>query len=169
LQEIMTAVAQTDQARYNYERIFTRKGPPQGMTSERFLEVSIRLRERLRQEAERTGQFGDDLFVHGSRAQGTAAPDADLDMGIRVSVEQFQRLVRDRLARVRPAGDKWATLQEAIRHAGEAGISGIRKEIQKLINEELRLGFLKGVQITVIREGGPFDQGPFIPLPGGPS
>jgi Fe2+ transport system protein FeoA len=29
------------------------------------------------------------------------------------------------------------------------------------------LGFTKGVQITLIRKAGPFDQGPFIPLPGG--
>ena len=65
-------------------------------------------------------------------------------------------------------GDKWETLQEAARrgrlHAGEAGISGIRKEIQRLINEKMNLGFAKGVQITLIREAGPFDQGPFIPL-----
>jgi hypothetical protein len=29
----------------------------------------------------------------------------------------------------------------------------------------MNLGFAKGVQVTVIREAGPFDQGPFIPLP----
>ena len=78
------------------------------------------------------------------------------------------RHFQDRLARVTPGSDKWETLREAIRqgrlHAGEAGISGIRKEIQRLINEEMNLGFAKGVQITVICEEGPFDQGPFIPL-----
>ena len=47
-------------------------------------------------------------------------------------------------------------------HSGEAGISGIRKEIQRLINEEMGLDFTKGVQVTVIREAGPFDEGPFI-------
>ena len=40
----------------------------------------------------------------------------------------------------------------------------LHKEIQRLINEEMNLGFSKGVQVTVIREAGPFDQGPFIPL-----
>ncbi len=161
-------VAETRKARYNYERIFVEKGPPQGMTEEQFQLVSDRLRDRLRQEAARTGDLGDDLFIHGSRASGTAAPDADLDIGIRVSAERFDQLIQDRLLRVREGGDKWKTLQEAVRqgrlHAGEAGISGIRKEIQRLINEAMNLGFAKGVQVTVIREAGPFDQGPFIPL-----
>jgi hypothetical protein len=166
----MKPIAETEEARYNYDRVFTKKGPPQGMTEEQFLQVSARLRERLRQEAGRTGELGDDLFVHGSRARGSASPDADLDIGIRVSPGQFHRLIQDRLARVKAGGDKWETLQEAIRqgrlHAGEAGISGVRKEIQRLVNEEMGLGFAKGVQVTVIREAGPFDQGPFISLAG---
>jgi hypothetical protein len=134
----MKPFAETRQARYNYDRIFVKQGPPQGMTEEQFQQVSDRLRERLKQEAGRTGYFGDDIFVHGSRGSGIAADDADLDIGIRVSAESFDQ--------------------------GEAGISGIRKEIQRLINEEMNLGFGKGVQVTVIREAGPFDQGPFIPL-----
>jgi hypothetical protein len=167
----MKPVAETDRARYNYDRIFTKKGPPQGMTEGQFQQMSARLRERLRQEMWRTGDLGGDLFVHGSRARGTASPEADLDIGIRVSAERFGHLLEERLARVKEGGDKWETLQEAIRqgrlHAGEAGISGIRKEIQRLVNEEMNLGFAKGVQLTVIREAGPFDQGPFIPLRGG--
>jgi len=138
------------------------------MTEEQFEEVSVRLRARLRQEAERTGDFGEDIFVHGSRGRGTAAPDADLDIGIRVSVERFEQLVRERLLRVKEGRDKWKTLQRAIEqgrlHQGEAGISGLSREIQRLINEEMGLGFAKGVQVTVIHESGPFDQGPFIPL-----
>jgi len=138
------------------------------MTEEQFQQVSDRLRERLKQEAGRTGDLGEEIFVHGSRGRGTAASAADLDIGIRVSAERFDQLIQDRLTRVRQGGDKWETLQEAVRqgrlHAGEAGISGIRKEIQRLINEEMNLGFAKGVQVTVICEAGPFDQGPFIPL-----
>ena len=164
------AIAETDQARYNYDRILPKKGPPQGMTEEQFQQASARLRERLRQEVERTGDLGDDLFVHGSRGRGTASPDADLDIGIQSFRRMFRSMIQDRLARVKPGGDKWETLQqEAIRqgrvHAGEAGISGLRKEIQWLINEEMDLGFSKGVQMAdLIREAGPFDQGPFIPL-----
>ena len=164
----MKPVAETRQDRYNYQRIFVRHGPPQGMTEEQFREMSVRLRRRVKEEQARIGDLGDDFFVHGSRGSGTASADADLDIGIRVSGERFDQLIQERVARVRPGSDKWETLQEAVRqgrlHAGEAGISGIRKEIQRLINEEMNLGFAKGVQIMVIREAGPFDQGPFIPF-----
>lgn len=164
----MKPVAETKEARYNYERIFAKQGPPQGMTEEQFQQLSIRLRGRLKQEAERTGDLGNDIFVHGSRARGTAASDADLDIGIRVSSERFDQLIQDRLATVKVRGDKWKTLQRALElgrlHQGEAGISGISKEMQRFVNNELGLGFTKGVQVAVIREAGPFDQGPFILL-----
>ena len=167
----MKPVADTREARYNYERIFAKEGPPQGMTKEQFQQVSERLRERLKQEAVRTGDLGNDIFVHGSRGRGTAASDADLDIGIRVSDDRFEQLVQGRLASVKEGGDKWKTLQRALErgrlHQGEAGISGVSREIQRLINEEMGLGFTKGVQVTVIREAGPFDEGPFIPLPRG--
>lgn len=166
----MKPVAETKEARYNYERIFTKQGPPQGMTEEQFQEVSDQLRRRLKQEAGRTGDLGDDIFVHGSRGRGTAAPEADLDIGIRVSAARFDQLIGDKLVRVKQGGDKWETLKRALErgrlHQGEAGISGVSREIQRLINEEMDLGFTKGVQVTVIREAGPFDQGPFIPLRG---
>jgi len=167
----MKAIAETKEARYNYERIFVRQGPPQGMTEEQFQQLSDRLRERLKQEAGRTSNLGEDIFVHGSRGRGDAASDADLDIGIRLSTERFDQLIRDRLKTVRVGGDKWKTLQRSLErgrlHQGEAGISGISREIQRLVNEEMGLAFTKGVQITVIREAGPFDQGPFIPLRGG--
>jgi predicted nucleotidyltransferase len=138
------------------------------MTEEQFEQMSRLLRERLSQEAERVGVLGDDIFVHGSRAKGTASQESDLDIGIRVSAEQFNQLLREKLSRVNQGSDRWKTLQEAERrgrlHAGEAGLSGIRKEIQRLVNERMNLGFAKGVQITVIREAGPFDRGPFIGL-----
>jgi hypothetical protein len=140
------------------------------MTEQQFQAISRALRKRLKKEAYRTGDLGDDLFVHGSRAIGAAASDADLDIGIRVTSEKFEQLIRVRLVRTSSKTDRYETLQEALHHgrlhAGEAGISGIRKEIQRLVNVEMRLAFEKGVQVTVIRERGPFDQGPFIPLPG---
>lgn len=137
------------------------------MSEEQFQEVSTRLGERLKQEAGRTGDLGDDIFVHGSRGSGIAATDADLDIGIRVSAGRFDQLIRERLARVAGGGDRCKTLQRAIQqgrlHQGEAGISGVSREVQRLINEEMGLGFTKGVQVTIIREAGPFDQGPFLP------
>lgn len=131
------------------------------MSEKQFQQLSDVLRARLKQEAGRTGDLGSDIFVHGSRSRGAAAADADLDIGIRIAGERFEQLIQDKLARVREGGDKWKTLHEALQHgrlhAGEAGISGIRKEIQRLINDQMCLGFAKGVQVTVIREAGPFD------------
>jgi hypothetical protein len=164
----LISVAETGKARYNYQRIFVKKGPPQGMTEEQFRQVSNRLRERLKEEADRTGDLGNDIFVHGSRGRGTAAADADLDIGIRVSGQRFDQLVQLRLDNVKIGGDKWRTLQMALErgrlHQGEVGVSGVSREIQRLINEEMGLAFAKGVQVSVIREAGPFDEGPFIPL-----
>src|SRR5207244_6742823 len=107
---IMKSVDETKQASYNYERNITKQGPPQGMTEEQFQRMSDRLRGRLKQEAGRTGDLGDDIFVHGSRGRGTAAPEADLDIGIRVSAERFEQLVQARLASVKKGGDKGTTL-----------------------------------------------------------
>ena len=167
----MKAAAETKKAGYNYQRNFVKQGLPQGMTQEQFQHLSDRLRQRLRQEAGRTGDLGGDIFVHGSRGRGTAASDADLDIGIRVSAERSDQLIQVRLGRGLQeevtSGQRCRKQFTGGLHAGEAGISGIRKEIQRLVNEEMNLGFAKGVQVTVIREGGPFDQGPFIPLPKG--
>src|SRR5262249_13153482 len=107
---IMKPVADTKEARYNYDRIFTEPGPPEGMTEEQFEQLSGRLRKRLQEEASRTGDLGDDLFVHGSRGRGDAAPEADLDIGIRVSAERFDQLLQARLTTVKVGGDKWKTL-----------------------------------------------------------
>ncbi len=129
----MKPVAASARARYNYDNIFTKPGPLQGMTEEQFQLVSLRLRERLRQEAGRIGDLGDDLFVHGSRGRGTAEPDADLDIGIRVSADRFEQMLLERLTRVKPGGDRWDTLQRARErgrlHQGEVGISGISREL----------------------------------------
>ena len=69
-------------------------GPPQGMTEEQFQRLSDFLRTRLKKEAHRTGDLGDDIFVHGSRWRGTVAEGADLDIGIRVSAERFDQLIK---------------------------------------------------------------------------
>ena len=93
----MRPVAESEKARYNYDRIFVKPGPPQGLTEEQFQEMSDVLRKRLQEDSSRTGDFGGDIFIHGSRASYTAIADADLDIGIRVSEESFHRLIQERL------------------------------------------------------------------------
>ena len=163
----MNRIVQSNEERYNYNRIFTKTGPPQGMNEEQFQELSVRIRSLFKEVEERTGQLGDDIFVHGSRASQTAAPDSDLDIGIRVSEVRFAELIELRFERVTVGSDRWDTLQTARErgrlHSGEAGVSGVRREMIRLIKDVMILGFAT-VQISVIREGGMFDRGPFVPL-----
>lgn len=131
---------------------------PAGLTGEAFSSASAHLRKRLREVAQ-YGDFGDDIFVHGSRAVGKTT--SDLDIGIRVTAKQFDDMIEARLKTLTPGSDTWKTLQVAKQEgrifAGEIGISGVRKEIQRLLGID--------VDLSVIRAGGKFDNGPYIPLP----
>lgn len=40
------------------------------------------------------GNIGDDVFVQGSRAGGTAKATSDIDIGVRVSQQQFDDLIK---------------------------------------------------------------------------
>jgi predicted nucleotidyltransferase len=133
---------------------------PQGLTKNQFHELAVLIRNRLARVNERTGINSDDIFVQGSRAAGTAKPDSDIDIGIRVSPKQFEILIEERLQSVKPGSNKYRTLIHARERgrlfSGEAGLTGIRKEI------ELKFGI--ETDLSVIRAGGPFDNPPFIPL-----
>ena len=48
-------------------------------------------------------------------------------------------------------------IDKGIIQAGEAKLSGLRKELEALLGKE--------VDISVIKKGGKFDSGPWIPLP----
>lgn len=60
--------------------------------------------------------------------------------------------------------EHWLQPRQAIRHAintgkiqaGEAKLSGLRKELEKIFNMD--------VDISIIEVGGPFDNPPFIPF-----
>jgi hypothetical protein len=63
----MKPVAGTKEARDNYDRIFVKEGPPVGLSQAQFECIAEMLRESLKHVAERTGDLGEDVFVHGSR------------------------------------------------------------------------------------------------------
>ncbi|MGB9752828.1 nucleotidyltransferase domain-containing protein [Roseiflexus castenholzii] len=92
---------------------------------------------------------------------GTARPDSDIDIAIRVSPERFNQLIRERFGTPNPGSAKERTMLHALEtgkiQAGEAGLRGLRKSLEE------RFGY--PVDISVIREGGPFDRGPWVPLP----
>ncbi len=84
---------------------------PQGLTNSQFDEVS----RVVRIMAGEIG-LGDDIFVQGSRAAGTAKPTSDLDIAIRLSPEKFDNFLRNqsKLNRVNPGSAKEKTLLRAI-------------------------------------------------------
>lgn len=126
---------------------------PQGMNEEQFAAVSAKVRAAV-------AHLGNDVQVHGSRAAGTATPASDLDIAIRVVPDRFEQLLGERFGTPRPRSAKERTLHHARTtgkiQAGEAGLRSLRKAL------ELDLGM--SVDISLVRQGGPFDQGPYIPL-----
>jgi hypothetical protein len=126
---------------------------PQGLTEEQFAELSAKVRAA-------TAHFSSDVRAHGSRVAGTARTDSDLDLAILVSDERFEQIVKERFKTPNPGSAKEGTLQWArengIIQAGEAGLRSLRKTLER----ELGLA----VDVSVIRLGGPFDRGPYLPL-----
>lgn len=109
----------------------------------------------------KAGHLGDDIVVQGSRAGGTAKATSDIDIGIRVSPDEFDELVKARFGTPNPGSAKEATMLHAIKtgkiQAGEAGLRGLRRELQRKLCMD--------VDLSVIMRGGPFDQPPTIPVP----
>jgi hypothetical protein len=128
---------------------------PQGLTEEQFASLSARVRAA-------TAHLGSELLVHGSRVRGTAQPDADLDIAIRVSPERFEEILHMRFGTPNPGSARARTLQHAADtgkiQSGEAGLRSLRKALEADLGIE--------VDVSVIRQGGPFDQGPYLPLKG---
>ena len=106
------------------------------------------------------GNYGDDIAVHGSSAKGIARVDSDIDIAIRVYEKKFGSILRN----VFGTPNKGSALERTMLHAqkmgkiqrGEIGLSKLGKQL------ESQFGYK--VDISVIRKGGAFDQGPYIQL-----
>ncbi|WP_379151048.1 nucleotidyltransferase domain-containing protein [Paenibacillus sp. sgz5001063] len=124
------------------------------MTSEQFNNASSIIRQKV-------GSISDDIIVQGSRANGTARPDSDIDFAVRVSPEKFDELITQRFGTPNPGSVKERTMQHAIEtgkiQSGEAGLRSLRQELQKALGMD--------VDISIVKSGGPFDNGTQIPLP----
>jgi predicted nucleotidyltransferase len=131
---------------------------PQGLSRTQFNDLS----QAVRAKAKDLG-LGDDIFVQGSRAGGTAKSTSDIDLAIRVSPEKFDDFLHNqsKLSNVNPGTAKERTLLHAIEtgkiQSGEARLSALRKQLEQSLNME--------VDLSIIRAGGKFDNGPQLPLP----
>lgn len=133
---------------------------PQGLTARQFDLMSSAVRAR----ADALG-LGDDIFIQGSRAGGTARSDSDIDIAIRVSPEKFNEIINDpsviRRDLLNPNFESAAgrTRQHIIErqriHAGEANLSDLKNEMHR---------FGIDADVSIIMSGGLFDNDPQIPL-----
>lgn len=132
---------------------------PQGLTEQEFQAASSTVRSRA-------GALGDDIVVQGSRASGTASRTSDLDIAIRVSPEKFDEILASSFGTPNPGSANLRTMQRAIEtgkiQAGEVRLPGggrlssVRREVQSQLGRE--------VDLSVVRQGGAFDIGPFREL-----
>ena len=108
----------------------------------------------------RAGSISDDIQIHGSRASGTARPDSDLDIAILVDDQRFGELVEQSFKGASPGSAEAKTRDYAHTSgklaSGHAGLRCARDELQRRLD--------KDVHISIVRRGGPFEQGPVIPL-----
>ncbi|WP_366919564.1 nucleotidyltransferase domain-containing protein [Hydrocarboniphaga sp.] len=78
---------------------------------------SPQVRGRCRRAADcrRGGELGGDIFVHGSRAAGTARVDSDIDIGIRLGAAEFDDFLmnQSRLGKANPGSAAERTLTYA--------------------------------------------------------
>lgn len=124
---------------------------PQGITPQQFDNISRAVRRVMDERG-----LGDDAFVMGSRAAGTAKPSSDIDIGIRVSPEKFNEEIErafknSQNARART---KDVSVRDGRIQTGEAKLEKLRKEIANILGFDWRK-----VQISIIRQGGKFDNG----------
>jgi predicted nucleotidyltransferase len=134
-------------------RLVSQLSVPQGLSQELFSMVSSRIKSAV-------ASISDDITVQGSRASGIARLDSDIDFAIRVPESKFNELISSRFGVPNPGSAKERTMLHAIEtgkiQAGEAGLSSLRKELQQLLGMD--------VDISIIKQGGAFDNGQFIKL-----
>ena len=74
--------------------------------------------------------------------------------------EKFDELIKERFNSPNPGSAKERTMLHAIEtgkiQAGEAGLRGLRKELEEIFGMD--------VDISIIEEGGAFDNPPFISI-----
>jgi hypothetical protein len=127
---------------------------PQGLTEEEFVAMSGQVRAAA-------SKYSADIRVHGSRAAGAGLGDADLDIAIRVDEARFKQIIKDRFKTPNPGSADERTMTHAIEtgkiQRGELGLSGVGKQVGRDLA-------IKKVDISVVKIGGPTDNGPWIPL-----
>ncbi|WP_435970193.1 RHS repeat-associated core domain-containing protein [Streptomyces sp. Qhu_M48] len=139
-------------------RMIRATGTPEGVSNAQFSKIAGIFRKELEIEA--------NVVVQGSRASGNASGRSDLDIAVRVTPETFNSMVHARWGNVNPGSSRANTRDWAIKTgkitAGDVKpkkLSGIRDAVFAIVGDEI-----VKVDVSVIRMGGPFDEGPFVDI-----
>jgi RHS repeat-associated protein len=131
---------------------------PQGINAKDFSAMSKYLKSTV-------GDISNDIVVQGSRASGTATATSDVDIAIKVAPEQFDELISKAFGTPNVGSAKWKTMQHAIKTGkittGDAGLRSVKNGLLEILDMK--------VDLSVIKKGGPFDNGVQIPIRGGSS
>jgi RHS repeat-associated protein len=129
---------------------------PQGVEVQQFSHISSLLNKAVGEKG-----YEGDILIQGSRAAHTAKATSDLDVAIRVSEAEFNRIIQLRFANAKPGTAAYRTMDHAMTtgkiQRGEIGLSGTGKEVGKILG-------IRNVDISVIKSGGQFDNGVYIPV-----
>lgn len=139
---------------------------PQGLSPSKYREMSSLIRQDLARINQKYGLNLDmsqvQIATHGSRASRTASISSDIDIAIRVSPEEFDRAIKQLFRNPNPGSARERTMLHAINtgkiQRGEIGMRALGRRLKK----ELLDGM--SVDISIIRQGGSFDRGPYLPL-----
>jgi len=131
---------------------------PQGITPKNFTAATILIKNN-----EIIKEIGGEIFVQGSRAKGTAKLTSDIDFGIRVNANKFDILIKECFGSPTPGTATERTMLHAIKTGkiqyGEIRLRGTR--LGKIFKEQLLALLGIDIDLSIIKSGSPFDNGPF--------
>jgi uncharacterized protein YukE len=132
-------------------RVFrTVRNLPEGISADQLAAVATRIRAGAR------GLTGD-VVVQGSRAGHSARRGSDLDVGLRVSPEHYDRLLREAFG---PGSTREAAVNAVARgriFARHAGLGELRRGLEVELDRK--------VDLAIIKRGGMFDNEPWLRVP----
>ncbi|MFE1518242.1 RHS repeat-associated core domain-containing protein [[Kitasatospora] papulosa] len=130
-------------------------GVPQGISSGKFSEISAMLREKG------VGDIGK-LSVQGSRASQHVGPNSDLDIAVLVPPRKFDRMIAESFGTPNAGSSRDKTRIHAIR-VGKITAGDVKPRLSR-VRDTLQETLGMKVDLSVIKIGGEFDDGPYIDI-----
>ncbi|MEI7339428.1 nucleotidyltransferase domain-containing protein [Pectobacterium carotovorum] len=122
----------------------------------------------LKDVLEAEGIPSDRVFVHGSRANGSAKSGiSDIDVKVILDDKDFGKLAAKRISET--SGRTKSNIMKTVRNQQRINARGISKTFESSVWDNVYSKLPKGefskVQVSVMTSGSPFNTGPHIALP----